>query len=474
MVKVSIILPTYNRAHTIERAINSILTQDYNEFEVIIVDNGSTDNTKELVESFSDARIRYQRFDEKTGPGAARNYGLSKATGQYIAFLDSDDEWLAGKLGIQVRVLEESSETDSLVYTDMWWIPLNHGKIYHVSPKMVPGRLINQQTRFYQAFFLGIQSTLMSRSCIERVGFFREDLNCFEDMEFLIRLQRECVFHHIKQPLVNYYETSGSVSSQQNVELNVRSDLLKIYKDELLEKNRSFYYREKLIVSLFERSGLASYFSKGNRLSFFAWIKSENSPYMRSFQRFWIRVISPLFGGFLSGFAARFAQTDTAKKVDMIAIMAPPNNNRLEKAFELYDRGLAETILMFADNSHEIFSDQTNEANKRKVECLKRDGVLEYLQHSNSEVPTTLTEIRKLYELSEAKQSLIIVTDGFHTRRTRMVVDSLFVEQPNISIIAAQSQKLQCNNWWHSFSAIRTYFTEFTKQLYYRHFLLRR
>ncbi len=96
--KVSVIIPTYNRIQTIERAINSVLNQTFQNFEILIIDDASTDNTSELIKSISDSRLRYHKLSENSGGGAARNKGIELSTGDYLAFLDSDDEWKSNML----------------------------------------------------------------------------------------------------------------------------------------------------------------------------------------------------------------------------------------------------------------------------------------------------------------------------------------------------------------------------------------
>ncbi len=105
---VSVILPTFNRAHLICEAIDSILNQTYRDFEIIVVDDGSTDNTTEVLQRYSD-RITYIKQENK-GPGDARNRGIAEAKGEYIAFLDSDDIWFKDKLELQVAVMEKLPE----------------------------------------------------------------------------------------------------------------------------------------------------------------------------------------------------------------------------------------------------------------------------------------------------------------------------------------------------------------------------
>ena len=105
--KVSIILPTFNRANLIIKAIESVLNQTYQNFELIIVDNHSTDNTNEIVNSFKDKRIKYFKYNNKNIIAKSRNYGIKKSIGKYIAFLDSDDWWKKNKLEISILHLEK-------------------------------------------------------------------------------------------------------------------------------------------------------------------------------------------------------------------------------------------------------------------------------------------------------------------------------------------------------------------------------
>lgn len=116
---VSIIIPTYNRAHLIERAIESVLHQTYQDFELIIIDDGSTDNTDDIINKFQkkDDRIIYLKHDRNKGGSAARNTGIKASRGEYIAFLDSDDEWLPEKLEKQMDFFE--SNNYGFIYCNM-------------------------------------------------------------------------------------------------------------------------------------------------------------------------------------------------------------------------------------------------------------------------------------------------------------------------------------------------------------------
>jgi len=119
---VSIILPTRNRCHLIRGAVESVLNQTFSDIEVIIVDDGSTDKTAQVVTNLNDRRIRYERLNESRGAPVARNIGISLAKGEYIAFQDSDDEWLPQKLEKQMQAFEVSKPEVGVIYTGFYRI----------------------------------------------------------------------------------------------------------------------------------------------------------------------------------------------------------------------------------------------------------------------------------------------------------------------------------------------------------------
>jgi glycosyltransferase involved in cell wall biosynthesis len=122
MPEVSVVIPTYNRAKVLSRAVKSVLNQGYRDFEIIVVDDGSTDNTEQVVGAFDKQQVKYVRHEKNMGPAAARNTGIGHANGKYIAFQDSDDEWFPQKLGRQVEILETASDRVGGVYTGFWRI----------------------------------------------------------------------------------------------------------------------------------------------------------------------------------------------------------------------------------------------------------------------------------------------------------------------------------------------------------------
>lgn len=209
---VSIVLPTYNRSVTLSRAIDSILQQTYTDFELIIVDDGSTDATKSKVEEYSDARIRYV-YQDNAGASVARNTGIQLARAPYIAFQDSDDEWLLNKLSEQMKVLKTHSSARVVIYTDMLRINANGSAWVLPAPDVVRGRLINSRTADYQTFGVGLQTSIIPRDALSLIGGFDPNLPRFIDLDLFSRLAFDNDFYHLPVPLVKYYETDGITSS---------------------------------------------------------------------------------------------------------------------------------------------------------------------------------------------------------------------------------------------------------------------
>jgi O-antigen biosynthesis protein len=229
---VSVVLPTYNRADLLGRSIGSVLAQTFDRFELLVVDDGSTDATADVVGRFGDDRIRYMRGTRNRGPAAARNAGIAAARGALLAFQDSDDEWLPDKLRQHVDAFAGAPVPVGVVYSDMLWVGTDGTEAYRRSPTVVPHRLIDPATGFYQVYHLGIQSAVVKRECFARVGGFDDRLPAFEDLELLIRLSRDYEFLHVRQALVRYHQADGR-SSNLAAEYRARCLLLRMHYKEI-------------------------------------------------------------------------------------------------------------------------------------------------------------------------------------------------------------------------------------------------
>jgi glycosyltransferase involved in cell wall biosynthesis len=244
---VSVILPTYERAGVLGRSIQSVLAQTYRDFELIIVDDASEDETEAVVARIDDPRIVYCREDQNRGPAAARNTGIRRARGDFLAFHDSDDEWLPAKLERHIEAFSFVGTDTAVTYSDMVRIDRNGNTRPHRSPDITPGRMIDPDTRFYQVYGLGIIATVMRRSCLDQGLRFDERFRCFEDLELFLRISSRSRFHHIREPLVRYYENEG-VSTDLRNQLRARRRLLRLYRADLIRRHPRFFVNETLKV----------------------------------------------------------------------------------------------------------------------------------------------------------------------------------------------------------------------------------
>lgn len=229
---VSVVLPTYNRAKTIERAIQSVLNQTFTDFELIIIDDGSTDESHLILSRFGELENVTLMSCSRHGCSKARNIGISMARGRYVAFQDSDDEWNPNKLAKAVAALEQSDAETGVFYSDML-IVRNDGSFTDFrAPDIEPGVLINEHTMDYQVRCIGIQSAVIKRECFEKAGAFDEALPRFIDLELFIRLSDRFRFIHSGEKLVKFYLGEG-ISSDKKALVTARRHLLSKYRRRL-------------------------------------------------------------------------------------------------------------------------------------------------------------------------------------------------------------------------------------------------
>lgn len=207
--KVSVIIPAYNAERFIKETIESVLRQTYDDFEIIIVDDGSTDTTRQIIESLNDQRIIYL-YQKNSGVSVARNTGVSKARGEYIALLDHDDLWLPEKLKKQIPLLETHTEI-GLVYSDCYIIDLK-------------GRIL---TRIFQSFnpcrgkvsphlllcnFVPCLTAVIRKNILQKIDMFNPKFCIAEEFELFLRLSEISEFDFVDIPLAKYrvHETNFS------------------------------------------------------------------------------------------------------------------------------------------------------------------------------------------------------------------------------------------------------------------------
>lgn len=218
--KVSVILPTFNRSHSLKAAINSVLTQSYRDIELIVVDDGSSEDIEGLVRTIGDRRLRYVRRTENGGAAAARNTGLAVAGGDYIGFQDSDDIWLPHKLERQLALFSSLPKKIGVVtgakilYGRDEAHNYGPGKVaYAPSPK---GRLRldeDQLARLLTENRVSLQNALFRKDCFSGRAWFDTCARANEDWEFAIRLVQQTVIYEDVEPVVLGFISADSISS---------------------------------------------------------------------------------------------------------------------------------------------------------------------------------------------------------------------------------------------------------------------
>lgn len=242
---VSIILPTFNRSYIIDRSIRSILDQTYQEFELIIVDDGSTDNTEDVVRSFEDKRINYLKYKLNRGAAHARNVGIREARGQYIAFQDSDDEWISDKLAKQIEVITETSPDVGIVYSGYWRI-IGYEKTY-LPKKGNYSKGGDIQDILLKGNFITTQTVLMRKECLKKAGLFDERLPRFQDWELWLRASKWYLFQFIDEPLVITYYQKDSITSKPDSLIDAFELILQKHK-QAFEKNPKAFAQAYFIM----------------------------------------------------------------------------------------------------------------------------------------------------------------------------------------------------------------------------------
>lgn len=230
---ISVVIPTYNREKTIERAVQSVLDQSYSYLEVIIVDDGSTDHTEEIVQNIQDERVQFHKLHHNCGAGHARNEGVKLAKGEIVAFHDSDDVWRPDKLQRQMEYWHAHPEY-SMIYC-MYMSHGENGKVTHMPYNGMKGKL--EGDLFYSLMFrnsIGTPTMLLKKEYFFECGGFDDSLRCLEDWEFALRFSKEYLVGYLNEIHVDVYKTQGSVSSEVGGFFEARCKMIVEHKDEMI------------------------------------------------------------------------------------------------------------------------------------------------------------------------------------------------------------------------------------------------
>jgi glycosyltransferase involved in cell wall biosynthesis len=240
----SIIIPNFNRENTIIKSIESVLSQTYTNFELIIVDDCSTDNSLKEISKLKDVRIKVFQLENNSGAAVARNFGIKKSSGDFISFLDSDDYLEKEFLEITNQIILHSGPTVGFMWT---------GVRYHLTNKIIeeswePIRKNNSYLTFLNDLHIGTGSGItVKRKVFDECGAFNENLPAAEDTDFFLRITKTFNYLFTKEILMNVNKTGEDRMSNNicNVGLAynifIVDHLAEIDKDQKLQKK--YYYK---------------------------------------------------------------------------------------------------------------------------------------------------------------------------------------------------------------------------------------
>jgi glycosyltransferase involved in cell wall biosynthesis len=263
---VSIIIPAYNAEKYIKGAIESALAQTYKNIEIVVVDDGSTDKTKDIVKEFADKRIKYI-YQKNSGVAITRNTGIKNSTGEYIAFLDADDYYFPKKIEEEIKFLEQNKKFD-LVYCNMVHFYDNAPNKYFTHKGYFPsgnvfGDLLN-------GFFGQLNAVLIPKKIFNKVGLFDANLHYSEDWNLCLQIARfGFSFGFLNKRLVKIRISSDSHSRMEN-QWKMKNNNLMIFErlfDSMTEKEKRVYGAEKIIAKLKIKLAIAHLTAKQKRKS---------------------------------------------------------------------------------------------------------------------------------------------------------------------------------------------------------------
>ncbi len=247
---VSIITPTYNRADFIGEAIKSVLSQTITDFELLIVDDGSQDDSREIIQKFvdQDSRVKYF-YQENQGQSVARNLALGKAGGEFICFLDSDNYWPENRLEKSLAAFEKFPDAD-IVYGDCITINEAGDIISHDNMKRYSGRVA---ALLLKDNFISMNTTMTRRKCFNEMGGMSGKRRVADDYDLWLKFSAKYVFQYIPEYLAYYRVMENQISSNKRLRFETNEkivlDFVSAYPDALTPKERkeglaAFYCRK--------------------------------------------------------------------------------------------------------------------------------------------------------------------------------------------------------------------------------------
>lgn len=264
--KVSVIIITYNRASLLKTAMQTVLDQTFEDFELLIIDDGSPDDTENVVKAFHDPRVRYVKHAQNQGEGGARNTGIQHAEGEYIAFLDDDDEWLPDKLQLQVALLDSQPQQVGFVHSALINFYADTGaELEKRRPvDQVSGNVFD---KLLAENFVILSTVLIRKACFDAVGPFDVSIPAGLDYDMWVRIAQTYEFAYIDVPLIKYRIHLNNLG--RNFSLQIRG-------------NEAFINKYKAYTSVPGRPNSVRYFKLGLLYCFTHDFKTARRLYLKS------------------------------------------------------------------------------------------------------------------------------------------------------------------------------------------------
>lgn len=253
--KVSIILPTYNRAYIIKKSIESILAQTYTNYELIIVDDGSTDETENVIREINDERIRYSKFLANSGVCAARNYGIEVSSGEYIAFQDSDDIWHSDKLEKQMKLFELDKQVDFIYSKLRYCLNSNKSLILPNEEIAYSDKIGDIYAQLLWDNLIPFSSLVVKKKCLNTIGNIDDEFSALEDYDFVLRISKDYTAGFINEVLVDATISIDGISANSYNYLIASCKLLGKYKNDYI-RTGTFNHRVEIILRDAKKVGI--------------------------------------------------------------------------------------------------------------------------------------------------------------------------------------------------------------------------
>jgi glycosyltransferase involved in cell wall biosynthesis len=273
-IKVSVIIPAYNRANILPRAIKSVLGQKCDGIEAIVVDDNSSDATPEVVRNMQDPRIRFLKRTKNGGVAAARNDGMRISEGEYVAFLDSDDVWAPGKIDAQLKVFEENKSV-GMIYTNANIITVSDCKAFIDKPEL--SRVVYGSADRVSGIFPGAvtvappSSWMLKKSVVDEIGFFDEAMKVWEDCDYFVKIAQNSDIYFLNMPLISINKGDcDQLSSKMSAWHEGKKIFLSRYFS-LMDKDKRYLFQfykgmGKDCLILQDRAGAIKWFAEALRI----------------------------------------------------------------------------------------------------------------------------------------------------------------------------------------------------------------